>query len=198
LPLTFTSERPKSPSPFDKVFVIAQDIDTSGHVDLLGTCFSITTKHVITAYHNLVDDKGEIVSSFKIAQVGKKDREFNSLESPFDVMFVSGNAVDDWAILVLTNDQRFDNFFPVCEVDDLPNIPEQPKMRSFYYPIGQYRRNSYTELRLWCDMYKPALQYEGNRILLDGGLYRGSCGAPYVDRNNKVVALHLSSMYEGH
>jgi hypothetical protein len=35
------------------------------------------------------------------------------------------------------------------------------------------------------------------KIFVDGGLYRGSCGAPYIDRNNKVVALHLASFNEG-
>jgi len=34
------------------------------------------------------------------------------------------------------------------------------------------------------------------RILVVGGLYRGSCGAPYINRDDFVVDMHIASLNE--
>lgn len=200
--IALASTRPLSPQHFDKIFVIAQATNDSRYVELLGTCFAITTRHIITAYHNLTDETGNTTGSttnpYQIARIARKVSDKDSLDNPLVVTFCEGEAIDDWAILELADPlEQFANFFPVCGYSDLPDISMKAELKSFYSPIGQYRRNSFRELKIWRDDYKPVLQYEEKKILLDGGLYRGSCGAPYIDRDNKVVALHLSSMHEG-
>lgn len=52
------------------------------------------------------------------------------------------------------------------------------------------------QLHLWADSFKNVLQYDANGriyIVVDGGLYRGCCGAPYISHSDQVVAMHLSS-----
>ena len=46
------------------------------------------------------------------------------------------------------------------------------------------------------DEYKRVLQYNclSTRILVAGGLYRGSCGAPYINRDGFVVVMHIASL----
>ena len=196
--IALASRRPSSPQHFDKVFVIAQATNDSRYVELLGTCFAITTRHVITAYHNLADGTDNITDPFQIARVARKVSDKDSLVDPLVVTFREGEATDDWAILELADPlERFASFFPLCGYSDLPDISMKADLKSFYSPIGQYKRNPFRELKIWRDDYKPVLQYEEKKIFLDGGLYRGSCGAPYIDRDNKVVALHLFSMLEG-
>jgi hypothetical protein len=199
--------RPRSPPQFDKVFVIAEAIDHSEYFDLLGTSFAITSRHVITAYHNLGDGLGmvggaigNIGNIYSIARVAKKVSDKSTLIDPFDVTFCLGNDIEDWAILELRNSaQKFTSFFHLCEINDLPDILMRPKLKALYAPIGQYRVNSFRELKIWASEYELVLQFEeeDKKIFLDGGLYRGSCGAPYIDENNKVVALHLASLNEG-
>ena len=51
---------------------------------------------------------------------------------------------------------------------------------------------------MWTDDYKRVLQYNclSTRILVAGGLYCGSCGAPYINRDGFVVDMHIASLNE--
>ena len=53
---------------------------------------------------------------------------------------------------------------------------------------------------MWTDEYKRVLLYNcarlSTRILVAGGLYRGSCGAPYINRDGFVVDMHIASLNE--
>mmetsp|Transcript_12310 Transcript_12310/g.16903 ORF Transcript_12310/g.16903 Transcript_12310/m.16903 type:complete len:115 (+) Transcript_12310:478-822(+) len=46
--------------------------------------------------------------------------------------------------------------------------------------------------------FQRILQYDINCsvVLLNGGLCRGSCGAPYVAHSGQVVAMHLESIHQ--
>jgi hypothetical protein len=143
---------------------------------------------------------GNIGNIYSIARVARKVSDKDTLIDPYDVIFCLGNETEDWAILELRNSaQNFTSFFPLCEINDLPDPLMRPELKALYAPIGQYRINPFRELKIWAGKYELVLQLdeEEKKIFVDGGLYRGSCGAPYIDRNNKVVALHLASLNEG-
>ena len=113
------------------------------------------------------------MNPYQIARVGRKVSDKDSLDEPLEVAFRDGDAIDDWAILEVTDPlQQFANFFPVCQLDDLPDTSMLTQLKSFYAPIGQYRTNAFRELKIWHDDYKPVLQYDDSKILLNGGLYR--------------------------
>ena len=63
--------------------------------------------------------------------------------------------------------------------------------------IGQYLTNTFDSMTILSDNYKKVLQYNADRTkIYCDGLYRGSCGAPYINHDGHVVALHLASMNE--
>jgi hypothetical protein len=104
----------------EKVFIIAEATDHSEFFNLLGTCFAITNRHVITAYHNLVDGTGisvggapgTIVNNYSIARVAKKVSDKDFLIEPYAVTLCLSDEKDDWAILELSSDaQKFTSFF---------------------------------------------------------------------------------------
>ena len=46
-------------------------------------------------------------------------------------------------------------------------------------------------MRLWMEDFSRIKQYDENTILVDKGLYRGSCGAPYITPDGLVIGMHL-------
>lgn len=180
--------------------------DESRVVDLLGTAFAVTHRHVVTAFHNLLDSDEDWNSMpgsmFDICRQVIKKADKQCFETPITVKYVLGDPTLDWAILEIVDVAlKFSGFIPLCPISDLPKplVSEREELKTYYAPIGQYLTNSFHSCQIWCDRYKPVLQYDRNNevICLDGGLYRGSCGAPYVDHGGRVVAMHLSSMHEG-
>jgi hypothetical protein len=194
-----SAKRRQSPPYNGKVFIIATLLEETVDIELLGTCFAITSKHILTAYHNLVINS-TLRERCIISEIARKVGEKDVLdEKNFEVKYVSGDPINDWAILELTDpSQKFNEFISLCKIDDLPNPTTTTEgLKSFYAPIATYRRNAFYELRIWTDDYANVLQYDGNKILMPGGLVRGSCGAPYINHQNEVVAMHLSSIHEG-
>ena len=75
----------------------------------------------------------------------------------------------------------------------MANLPaetqEIEEVKCYYAPIGQFQQNPFYELNIWAGEYARVLQFdrEGEMIIVDGGLYRGSCGAPYINNDGTGV-----------
>ncbi len=95
----------------------------------------------------------------------------------------------------------FDSFIPICREINLPDITvdEIAPLKSYHAPIGQFSRNGFCELNIWVDNNDRVLQYDRDmtRIVVNGVLYRASCGAPYIDCNGYAVAMHVASTDKG-
>jgi hypothetical protein len=174
------------------------------YVELCGTSFALTKQHLVTAYHNLLqaDEKTLVGDVFQICRSVKKVAEYNAFEDPIAVKIALVGVDEDWAILAIEDKTKsLNGYIPLCPLRDLPNpsLLEHEELKTYHAPIGQYLSNGFETGQIWCEDYKRVLQYdrEGTIICVDGGLYRGSCGAPYVDHQGRVVAMHLSSMHEG-
>jgi len=174
----------------------------------LGTAFAITKNHVVTACHNLVGDDGitfldaNRYGTFQIDTRAMKQGEISIFPSALNLKVIRSDTSADWAILeVLDSSRMFPSYLPICPVESLPqpHINEREELKSYHAPIGYYSRNAILELEIWSDPYQRVLQYDQHHtlILVAGGLYRGSCGAPYVNHDGLVVAMHLSSSHEG-
>lgn len=194
--------RRNSPNFSQDVFVIAYSQNNSpADVTLLGTAFSVNSISVLTANHVIWDDDNEtfLANVFYIGSDVIKNGELNEILNYREVNLSHRDIEKDWALLTLTNDPHFTRWLPICATDDLPTTDEHEELKCYYAPIGQYLRNSLENMSIWSDPYKRVLQYnlDRSKIICDGGLYRGSCGAPYINRSGHVVAMHLSSMNEG-
>jgi hypothetical protein len=175
---------------------------------LLGTAFPVCGKYIMTVYHNIVDEdsktkpKARLSDSFVIGKTIEKLNGEHVMQSPIEVSFEWGNEDEDFVFLKIVDAMNFVNdYLPICPEETLPNplINEREELKTYHAPIGQYLNNQYPSLNIWSDDYKRVYQYHSNgkRIIVDGGLYRGSCGGPYVNHEGLVVAMHVASMHEG-
>jgi hypothetical protein len=170
---------------------------------LLGTAFSITRRHVITTYHNIVDDKNCRLSEvFVIGKVVNNNNGNYTMDAPIKVRVVFGDASEDFVFLQIVDEAiTFDSYLQLCPVDQLPDrdINYSNEIKTYHAPIGMFCHNSLSSLQIWSDDYKRVLQYDrdGKSIIVDGALYRGSCGCPYIDHDGLVVTMHVASINEG-
>lgn len=179
--------------------------------DLLGTCFAVTKRHLLTACHVLFEDETSLfdVKSGKavpgkaliISRSGGKVDSKVSFPNPMEVRVLRLSEEYDWALLELVDPSlTFPAFFSLCGKSELPQlIVETVDLKAFFAPIGYFRQSLVTDLAIWPDEYHRVLQYDRNdtNIVVSGGLYLGCCGCPYVNRAGKVVAMHLASDNEG-
>jgi hypothetical protein len=177
--------------------------DGNSNLVLLGTAFPVTRRHIITTYHNLLDDSNIFLSnSFVIGKTVERSNAHHVMPATITVNFVSGDAAADFAFLAIANEVDYvSEILPLCPLDQLPvrEVKGRCEVKAYHAPIGQYLRNEFPTLAIWTEDYKRVLQYYslGKRIVVEGGLYRGSCGGPYVDHDGYVVAMHTASMHEG-
>jgi hypothetical protein len=173
-------------------------------VELVGTAFAITKSHILTAYHNILIDPEDYKSGIPnkqivITNIVTKEIDQHVVCDPIYCSFVDGNVIEDWAILEVNNPSNyFNRYFPIGDADTIK--PEQ--LRVLHAPIGFYRNNSVRLLQIWGGGYQRVLQYDDDvndvhQVLIESGLYRGSCGAPYLTDDGTVIAMHLSSSHEG-
>ena len=123
----------------------------------------------------------------------------------------------DWTILERAEDGTFSVQLALCSRENLPEVDH--RVRACYCPcdlvstgasstlevvLGDYCRiTQYSpELssRPYVDFVESARKAESARedpqsvyLSVDGGLFGGCCGSPYIDTYNRVVAFHLFS-----
>jgi hypothetical protein len=218
------SARRNSPSYFKAVFIICySETNSFENVILLGTAFAISSDCIVTALHVLVgDDRILLSSTFFIGTGARKNGEVHELSDAREVKLIYQGAIfqstqsssasisnmskpeiidiQDWAILRFCDESiKFDNFLSICEHCDLPDTGDEEELKCYHAPIGQYLNSDFEYISIWSTDYKRVLQYNlaRTKICCAEGLYRGSCGAPYLNHAGKVVAMHISSMHEG-
>ena len=128
------------------------------------------------------------------------------------------DATEDWAILERIDGIEFGLHLPLCNMANLPYVDD--RIRTCFAPcnlifnsecsvlqitmgdpgrITQYSPESTKALHNDFEASKSdSVEFEREDPLniylsVDGGLFGGCCGAPYIDTENRVVAFHLYS-----
>ena len=119
--------------------------------ELLGTAFSISQKHVVTAMHVLVDDvNGHLLQkNFAIGHNAKRTELHGiEMENGLIVKILASDADDDWAILEIQGDP-LSSFIPICPSEQLPT-PDRTneELKVIYAPIGMFLSSSLDELAM--------------------------------------------------
>jgi hypothetical protein len=200
-------QRRFSPPHLKEVYIlgILSGVSNAPTLELLGTAFAVSHSKLLTAAHVLFDDDGalnQLSGKLVIAMTVSKQGSDLIMKNPIHVVLQAhGLPSSDIAILELVDTQKpFGAFFPLCAELELPELSkENEELKCYYAPIGQFLTNSFEDMSIWCGDYERVLQYDrsGSAVIVNGGLYRGSCGAPYVNHEGSAVALHISSMHEG-
>lgn len=188
----------------EAVFVLGVRDLTTGNVEATGTCFAITPRHLITAYHNFCEEDGitQISNVGLISKTVVKSGSDEIFDMPLFITIIEFDIAYDWAICSLDDASIvLPLVIPLCPEPSLPVLRiEAVDIKCLYAPIGAFRENPITNLEIWAENYKSVLQYDKpdkTSVLVEGRLYRGSCGAPYITRNGLVLGMHLYSMHEG-
>ena len=187
----------------------------------VGTAFAISSRHVLTARHCILDDKSN-VPSICIARCCTSSEIF----APIRMLIHSSSIENDWAILILEGEMadNFPSFLDIATVDRLPE--KDAEVRALFAPISLMLEGSMLSLEISVENYSrithyglnsplttfdefkglslstvnsaPNFRQNPDAVLLNvsGGLTGGSCGSPYIDRSGFVVAMHLFSANE--
>ena len=114
---------------------------------------------------------------------------------------------------LVTQEDCFSHYLPLCPVNHLPqpNREEGHLLSLHHAPIDWYQRTrelaskhslapSVESMRIWSSFGRPILQRDGGgissvdtRLLIQGGTWLGSAGAPFVNDFGQVVAMQLFS-----
>lgn len=184
-----------------------------------GTAFAVSSRHVLTAAHNLIDTDLELYLAKMI--VFKKFYEKIVVERTN--MF---SETTDWCILRLAEGEPDLPYVPnFATLDELPQMTrgKSSEVRAIHAPMAKYKANDSMAIEVENESFQRICKYDilgakkeesevrflkvgvgaytsardhpdGHFLLVEGSLSKGSCGAPYFNHEGKVVAMHLSSI----
>ena len=139
----------------------------------------------------------------------KDDTLHNVFYDPILVKLYEFDEKNDWAILgVVTGQSTFNNLkvqkYPkafdkldICRMNEFP-IETVDELKVHYYDIKLYNSDEVVDGKLPCvrGQYASVTEYnEKSKVFrVQNGLSTGCCGAPYFDKDNRVVAMHIASL----
>ena len=123
----------------------------------------------------------------------------------------------DWIILERADGAEFPHCLTLCDIANLPKVDD--RVRACFAPVDLITSGTTTILEVTAGdpcrvlQYSPEVSGEPHigfmakpdrlqspredpqyiYMSVDGGLYGGCCGSPYLDKENRVVAFHLYS-----
>lgn len=114
----------------------------------IGTCFAVSNKHILTCYHNLLEDQqGNPEPNYSIALSVERSNT-NQLLFPegYEVVRLRyRNKNADWAILELIGNSDFTEIIPVS----LDHVPSDTDVKVFHCAVGPFHNEE--EEILSCD-----------------------------------------------
>jgi hypothetical protein len=180
-----------------------------------GTCFAITDRHLVTAYHNITD------SNLKNIGISKFIYTNGSIDPSgfYPVTMLHHHCSEDWAILELNEPSVTMNHLDIF--NDQAKLPETDYVMIYQIPVGLIREQSVgkftcerTKTRIYC--FGP-LESRKGKVKIQNKFTLGppteadlktevvtvrtessvlSGGAPYCLTNGSVLAFHTSSIEE--
>jgi hypothetical protein len=162
----------------------------------VGTCFVISERHLLTCYHNLLEDQqGNPEQHYTIALSVERSKTNQVLfpEGYRKVRLRYRNKDADWAILELLGNPSFPEIIPVSL--DLNPVPSDTDVKVFHCAVGPFNDEE-DEILSADTAWAKTMRGTAHHLRCNKGFYRGSSGAPVVLRDGSVVAFHQESKNE--
>lgn len=169
-------------------------------------------KYILFREELNMDNKFVISRIFKYAIITQSVIRVGSGEeykNPILVKFVDGDYKDDWVVLEVVSNVSSHNgmcvvhnpvdfrFPSICMGGNLPKAGLST-VKGYHFDIVSYRASSDEEETLSCQLveYSQVIMYKDrSRVYrVKNGLGFGSCGSPYFDKDEQLVAIHLASL----
>lgn len=179
-----------------------------------GTCFAIGKHHLVTALHNITDNKLVNMGIAKLVyKAGKIDPDDFKLVTQFRS---ASQAREDWTILVLSDLSHEMTYLPI--ILDKMNLPASGTHLVIHdFPIGAFVNpeggtltceklatsifgyqnigsTAKLQKRKAIKLAKPTIHdLKREQVVIKHGRSVGSCGGPYCLRDGTVLAFHVAS-----
>lgn len=184
-----------------------------------GTAFAVSSRHVLTAAHNLIDTDRELY----LVKMVVSDKFFKKIVVERTSL---SSDITDWSILRLAEQEQDLPYVPdFATLEELPQMTggKSSEVRAIHAPMAKYNTNDSMTIEVENESFQRISKYDflgtkkeevegrifkegegvptsarehpdAHFLLVAGSLSKGSCGAPYFNHEGKVVAMHLSSM----
>ena len=215
--------RPNSPGSPASVWLLV--VKTEEVLVPIGTCFAVSTNKIVTAYHNLTENK--LIDGGRWPKLKEnalvfvvKTFHINGLypNEIYQMNFLTASTENDWAIMERQGGE-FADYTDICGEDMLPAVgadigikdysiglmisqstPKVPLNRKTARIVHYARTLKEGETFSTCAKILPADSSREvlveDTVMVQGGHVSGSCGAPYFAANGLVFAFHYESVDE--
>jgi len=181
---------PPSPRCINSVFVFGEII--YGQFSPVGTCFAISATHIFTACHNLHPKSTPCQYAF--APVVSRTRGRVTCDHGYrEVAIFRRNKGMDYAILEVSN--HIGDLVPIpiadgrCLIGDIDLKVYHSPVRLYVDSVGDFQLPIHS---IWVKAAIPGRHH----VQCSGGVFKGSSGAPFVNRDGFVVGIHVESFNE--
>ena len=181
-----------------------------------GTAFCISKRHVLAAYHCTLTAPSSEYKELCLGRIASCNDG-----AMFGLVKVQRtphrDTHMDWIILERADGAEFPHCLTLCDIANLPKVDD--RVRACFAPVDLITSGTTTILEVTAGdpcrvlQYSPEVSGEPHigfmakpdlfqsprddpqyiYLSVEGGLYGGCCGSPYLDTKNRVVAFHLYS-----
>jgi len=156
----------------------------------VGTCFTISERHLLTAQYSM---DGKRRDGYAIAQSVSRQRDRSGAERVDAMGLVTAeviyyNSGMDYAIIEVNPKS------PLVPIPiSIRNIEGDTDLKVLHAPIGLFNQYSSEHIGIFSAWLKSSTPIDGHHILCTGGLFAGSSGAPLLTVEEYAVGMHVLS-----
>jgi V8-like Glu-specific endopeptidase len=155
-----------------------------------GSCFAISTTHVLTADHNLNPNTRQTHYAICLS-VSRNAHGSYVFENKINVKVIIRNKDSDWAILEVMDPNIELNPIPISAAE----IPPDSDLKIFQFPVAIFNNGDFDHLSAFSEWVKTA-RCSSHHVPCNKGFFGGSSGSPLVNERGHAVAMHIESIDE--
>ena len=206
--------RPRSPVKSSSVYIICVLLEKEV-LEFSGTAFAVNAKRVITAFHNICEKRKAASAASSptdthiyytcvlVKSLHKQPETIAYPKEQIRVQLIAHDVSDDWAVFERMDGRAFEDFIPVCPVDELPQPSTDTSLTAYYAPLSFVNDeiDAIKRLKVWSEP-TSLLQYDDGESIVDqcaivvSGKVQGASGSPIVTADGKALAFHTDSFNE--
>lgn len=179
-----------SPRYPDSVFIFGDTVTEKFLA--VGTCFAISSRHLLTVQHNLDPQNKSRLSGYAIAPYVSRDasgRIHIPKGFPRAVRILAYNTQMDYAIAELCK-EPFDLVpIPISTEE----VECDTNLKVYHCPVDIFNEEHVKDLTVFSACVKSARPTR-HHVASNVGLYCGSSGGPFISQNGGAIGMHVESV----
>jgi hypothetical protein len=176
-----------SPRLSESVYIVCDENVTVA----CGTCFVVSPELLVTAYHNLSENRS-MIKNWMITKGLERAANGSLIHSGAIKVCVDGTSMcSDWALLRRVDGGRFaaGDVIEVCT--DVP--PPETKIKVYHCPLDLFRDGRVSAVKA-LSIDSRVGYYTNHKIFFQVGLFGGSSGGLIALHDGKALGMHLEGI----